>query len=230
MKFLVFLLDFLEHLRVRVFDFGEHHQSDGDERWNAQKSEANPVGRKQVAGAFDEADDKQHHRAKESAQLVEKLLIGKALPGADLAGGKADKGILRRFLDGLADAFQNHQTAGQHPAVFRDQGQRRNGKHLKGIAHDHQRPVFLRLIRKESGQKPQGIAAQLSYAGDKPDGCRRRADEVQVFPQHAPRPLMGHIGEQADNTHQGDERHCAGNQRAFLRFHVLRFFLFSPSR
>ena len=76
-KFLVFLLDFLEHLRVRVFDFGEHHQSDGDERRNAQKREANPVSRKQVACAFDEADDKQNDRAEERAQLVQKLLIGK---------------------------------------------------------------------------------------------------------------------------------------------------------
>ena len=172
MKFLVFLLDFLEHLRVRVFDFGEHHQRNGDERRNAQKSEADPVGRKQVAGAFDEADDKQHHRAEERAQLVEKLLIGKAFSGADLAGGKADQGIFRRFLDGFADALQNHQTAGQYPAVFRDQRQRRDGKHLKGVPHDHQCPVFFRLIRKKPGQEPQGIAAQLSHTGDKPDGCR----------------------------------------------------------
>lgn len=230
MKLLVFLLCFLEHLRVRVFDFGEHHQRNGDKRRNAQKCEANPVGRKQVAGAFDEADDKQHHRAEERAQLVEKLLIGKAFSGADLAGGKADQRILCRFLDGLADAFQNHQTAGQHPAVLRDQGQRRDGKHLKGVAHDHQRPVFLCLIRKKAGQEPKRIAAQFSHAGDKPNGCRRRTGEVQVFPQHAPRPLVGHIGEQADNAHQGDEGHRAGNQRTLLRFHVLRFFLFSPSR
>lgn len=229
-KLLVFLLDFLEHLRVRIFDFGEHHQSDGDERRNAQKSETNPVGRKQVAGAFDEADDKQNDRAEERPQLVKELLIGEALSSADLAGGKADQRILCRFFDGFADAFQNHQTAGQHPAVLRDQRQRRDCKHLKSVPHDHQRPVFLCLIRKEPGQEPQGIAAQLSHAGDKPDGCRRRAGKVQVFPQHAPRALVGHIGEQADNAHQGDECHRAGNQRAFLRFHVLRFFLFSPSR
>ena len=43
-KFLVFLLDFLKHLRVRIFDFGEYHQCDGDERRNAQKREADPVG------------------------------------------------------------------------------------------------------------------------------------------------------------------------------------------
>ena len=52
-----------KHLRVGVFDLGQHHQRDGDQRRDTKDGEAEPIGREQVAGPLDGGDGKEDDRA-----------------------------------------------------------------------------------------------------------------------------------------------------------------------
>ena len=148
----IFLL--FKDLRIRVSYLCCQNKSYGDHCRNKQYRKRDPICCKKVVCTFYKSCYKKQYRSEKRAKLIQKLLIGKAFSGSDLACRKAYQCVFGRLFYRFSDTLQDHKTAGPNPAMFRYECQCRNRQSLYYIACDNKCPVFLRFICYKSGYEP----------------------------------------------------------------------------
>ena len=110
------------------------------------------------------------------------------------------------FFDGLAHALNDEQSAGPYPAVFANECQCGNGQYIEKIAEDRHRPIALRLVRQLTEHIAHRVAHELAESGHKADHARARPQQRQIRAADAGRTFVRHIGKQAHDAKEHDER------------------------
>ncbi len=139
--------------------------------------------------------------------LVHRLVQAEAPAVSDLPGGVREHHIAGRRADRLAHPLGDDQRRGDLPAAR--QRHHRDGQHIDRVADQRHRPVPCRPIGDVAGDQPQGIPDQLAQSGHQPHGESARAQGTQERASDAPRPLVGHVREQAhhaDHDHELERR------------------------
>ena len=81
----------------------------------------------------------------------------------------------------------------------------RHREQVEDVADNGGQPISAGAIADVAGNQPNGIADQLAETGDDPDDGCGRAEQGQIGAGDAPRALVRHVGEQADDAEQNDE-------------------------
>ncbi len=192
----------LEIARIRVQNSSHADQSEGYERGREEHREPGPevvVPEKQDRGDDEGTEDR--------ADLVHGLVKAIGPAAAHLRACIGEHRVARGGPDRFAEPLGYDEHGGEHPVPR--QGEERYRQEIDRVAEEGEKPVPFGLVREVSRHDPEGVADELAEPGHEPDQCGARAEHLQVGPDDAPGPFVGHVGEQAhapEQDHEDDGR------------------------
>ncbi len=178
---------------------GPEHQQDDHRRSSGDGEDEHPGPDDACCG-----DDRCHEQGSgEGPDLVHGLLDAKPLSAAHCSCCLCQQGGLRWAADGLAAALQQDQCRSDGQAGRAEEGRHGEEWHAHGgetVAGDRQGPVSAGPVRQRSEDESQHEGHRLPEARDQSDDECRRAEGGEERPVHGARPLVDHVGGQADEA------------------------------
>gem|GEM_PF-6552567 len=148
-------------------------------------------------------DARDDQRSEDRADLVQRFVQREPPSTAHFRRRVRQHRVTGRHPYRLSHALGDHQDGREFPTAR--QREERYREQVDRVSQQGDRPVPARPIADDAGDQAQDVSDQFARTGHKAHHGAAGSQQGQEGPVDASRPLVGHVGQKADDADQDDE-------------------------